>query len=151
MDEIDIEHVAERSLSDPVLIEGLPGVGHIGKLVAEHLIEEFESECVRRVGRGLRPNDTLRVHVNQARRSAWVLAVLGEEALVEYELPSEATALTIVPALIAGKGPVMASGSASYRRLPRRWIEAVRAGAGSWEGRSRTGDVPFPPTGAGRD
>jgi len=49
MDEIDIEHVAERSLSDPVLIEGLPGVGHIGKLVAEHLVEEFDSEAVRRV------------------------------------------------------------------------------------------------------
>jgi len=49
MDDIDIEHVAERSLSDPVLIEGLPGVGHIGKLVAEHLVEEFDSECVRRV------------------------------------------------------------------------------------------------------
>ena len=49
MNEIDIEHVAERSLSEPVLIEGLPGVGHIGKLVAEHLIEEFDSECVRRV------------------------------------------------------------------------------------------------------
>jgi len=49
MDEIDIEHVADLSLSDPVLIEGLPGVGHIGKLVAEHLVEEFDSECVRRV------------------------------------------------------------------------------------------------------
>ena len=49
MDEIDIEHVAERSLSEPVLIEGLPGVGHIGKLVAEHLVEEFDSELVRRV------------------------------------------------------------------------------------------------------
>ncbi|MFW6321149.1 MAG: proteasome assembly chaperone family protein [Halohasta sp.] len=49
MDEIDIEHVADLSLSEPVLIEGLPGVGHVGKLVAEHLVEEFESEPVRRV------------------------------------------------------------------------------------------------------
>lgn len=49
MDEIDIEIVANPDLEDPVLIEGLPGVGHVGKLVAEHLLEEKESELVRRV------------------------------------------------------------------------------------------------------
>ncbi|RQD88377.1 proteasome assembly chaperone family protein, partial [Methanosalsum natronophilum] len=31
-------------LKNPILIVGLPGVGHVGKLVAEHLIEELESE-----------------------------------------------------------------------------------------------------------
>lgn len=30
------------SLSDPVLIEGLPGVGLVGKIAADHLVEEFE-------------------------------------------------------------------------------------------------------------
>ena len=49
MDAIEIETVAEPTLSDPVLIEGLPGVGHVGKLAAEYLLEEFESELVRRV------------------------------------------------------------------------------------------------------
>lgn len=49
MDEIDIEIVANPDLESPVLIEGLPGVGHVGKLVAEHLLEEKESELVRRV------------------------------------------------------------------------------------------------------
>ena len=49
MNGIDIDHVAEPDLSDPVLIEGLPGVGHVGKLAAEHLLEEFESELVRRL------------------------------------------------------------------------------------------------------
>jgi uncharacterized protein (TIGR00162 family) len=49
MDEFDIETVAERDLSDPVLIEGLPGVGHVGKLAAEHLLEECESELLQRV------------------------------------------------------------------------------------------------------
>jgi uncharacterized protein (TIGR00162 family) len=49
MDEFDIDVVAEPELTDPVLIEGLPGVGHVGKLAAEHLIEEFDSEVVRRV------------------------------------------------------------------------------------------------------
>ncbi|WP_134670760.1 proteasome assembly chaperone family protein [Halorussus marinus] len=49
MDEIDIEVVADPQLRDPVFVEGLPGVGHVGKLAAEHLLEEKESEVVRRV------------------------------------------------------------------------------------------------------
>jgi len=49
MDAIEIETIAEPTLSDPVLIEGLPGVGHVGKLAAEYLLEEFESDLVRRV------------------------------------------------------------------------------------------------------
>ncbi|WP_224447466.1 proteasome assembly chaperone family protein [Haloprofundus salilacus] len=49
MDDIDIEAVADPELDDPVLIEGLPGVGHVGKLAAEHLRDEFDGELVRRV------------------------------------------------------------------------------------------------------
>ncbi|MHC3438088.1 proteasome assembly chaperone family protein [Natrialbaceae archaeon A-gly3] len=51
MDELDVETVAEVDLDDPVLIEGLPGVGHVGKLAAEHLLEELEVETtlVRRI------------------------------------------------------------------------------------------------------
>lgn len=49
MDELDIETVADPELDNPVLIEGLPGVGHVGKLAAEHLLEEHESQLVRRV------------------------------------------------------------------------------------------------------
>lgn len=36
----------ELHLRDPVFIVGLPGVGHVGKLVAEHLIEELKGEKV---------------------------------------------------------------------------------------------------------
>lgn len=49
MDEIDIEVVGDADRSTPVLVEGLPGVGHVGKLAAEHLLEEKESELVRRI------------------------------------------------------------------------------------------------------
>jgi uncharacterized protein (TIGR00162 family) len=49
MDEFDIEVHADPQLEDPVLIEGLPGVGHVGKLAVEHLLDEFDSELVRRV------------------------------------------------------------------------------------------------------
>src|SRR6056297_2411284 len=49
MDDIDIEAVADPDLHDPVLVEGLPGVGHVGKLAAEHLLEETDSQLVRKV------------------------------------------------------------------------------------------------------
>ena len=49
MDDYEIETVAEADLDDPVLVEGLPGVGHVGKLAVEHLLEEFDSEVVRRI------------------------------------------------------------------------------------------------------
>ena len=51
MDEFDIERPADPDLEDPILIEGLPGVGHVGKLAAEHLLEEFDAELVRRIYR----------------------------------------------------------------------------------------------------
>ncbi|MGB9987897.1 proteasome assembly chaperone family protein [Salarchaeum japonicum] len=49
MQELEIETVADADLSDPVFVEGLPGVGHVGKLVAEHIVEEGDSTLVRRV------------------------------------------------------------------------------------------------------
>jgi uncharacterized protein (TIGR00162 family) len=49
MDEFDIEATEEPELQEPVLVEGLPGVGHVGKLAAEHLVEELDGELVRRV------------------------------------------------------------------------------------------------------
>ncbi len=49
MEEVDIEVVAEPELDDPLLVEGLPGVGHVGKLAAQHLVQELDGEVVRRV------------------------------------------------------------------------------------------------------
>lgn len=49
MDEIEVEHIHDTDLSDPVLVEGLPGVGHVGKLAAEHLLDEFDGTLLRRI------------------------------------------------------------------------------------------------------
>ncbi|MEF8882836.1 MAG: proteasome assembly chaperone family protein [Halapricum sp.] len=49
MDDFEIEVLAEPDLEEPVLVEGLPGVGHVGKLAAEHVLEELDSELVCRV------------------------------------------------------------------------------------------------------
>jgi len=46
---IEVETTAEADLEDPVLVEGLPGVGHVGKLVAEHIAGERDGELVRRL------------------------------------------------------------------------------------------------------
>ena len=48
MDDVETVVHADPELREPVLIEGLPGVGHVGSLVAEHLLSEAESELVRR-------------------------------------------------------------------------------------------------------
>jgi uncharacterized protein (TIGR00162 family) len=49
MDEFERETVSEADLSDPALVEGLPGVGHVGKLATEHILEELDSEVLERV------------------------------------------------------------------------------------------------------
>ncbi len=41
-----IRRPEEVGLENPVLIEGLPGIGHVGKLVAEHLIKELNAEKI---------------------------------------------------------------------------------------------------------
>jgi uncharacterized protein (TIGR00162 family) len=49
MNEIEVDEIGEADLSNPVLVEGLPGVGHVGKLAAEHLLDEYDADLVRRV------------------------------------------------------------------------------------------------------
>jgi len=43
MEKIFIEYSSEPDLNDPILIEGLPGVGNVGKLAAEHLIDKLDA------------------------------------------------------------------------------------------------------------
>lgn len=40
------EGFRERQLKEPVLIEGLPGIGQVGKLVAEYMIHQLNAEKV---------------------------------------------------------------------------------------------------------
>jgi hypothetical protein len=46
MKETIIKVIKKVKLEDPILIEGLPGVGHVGKLVAEHVVEELNAEKI---------------------------------------------------------------------------------------------------------
>jgi hypothetical protein len=38
--------VKEVGLQNPIFIEGLPGIGHVGKLVADHLVKELKAEKI---------------------------------------------------------------------------------------------------------
>ncbi len=52
MDDITIRFIdrtPEEGIQAPILIEGLPGIGHVGKLVAEHLIRELGAEKVAEI------------------------------------------------------------------------------------------------------
>lgn len=44
MDSIIVNYLEEPKLKNPILIEGLPGVGNVGKLAAEHLIDELKAK-----------------------------------------------------------------------------------------------------------
>ncbi|MHC1611527.1 MAG: proteasome assembly chaperone family protein [Candidatus Methanospirareceae archaeon] len=46
MDEIEIREFKRVKLKKPIMIEGLPGVGNVGKLVAEHIIHELNAEKI---------------------------------------------------------------------------------------------------------
>ena len=49
MDDIRIKMLADEDYHADILIEGLPGVGQVGKLVAEHMIEELGAEKIAEI------------------------------------------------------------------------------------------------------
>jgi cold shock CspA family protein len=62
---------------------------------------------------------------NQGQRDAEVLAVLGDEALVSYEMPSGVTYLNIVAA--DGSDEPGAYRAVSVKALPKKWRKAIAA------------------------
>ncbi|UCE73345.1 MAG: proteasome assembly chaperone family protein [Methanomassiliicoccales archaeon] len=43
MENVIVNYLEKPDIKDPILIEGLPGVGNVGKLAAEHLIDELHA------------------------------------------------------------------------------------------------------------
>ena len=82
------------------------------------------------------------LEINQGKREAEVLAVIGAEALVEYTMPAGTSALHIMKTktsraeLRAHPGGT----SISYAKLPIRWIEAATVQAGVWVANPQSGD-----------
>ncbi|MHC1636088.1 MAG: proteasome assembly chaperone family protein [Candidatus Methanospirareceae archaeon] len=44
MKEVEVRELKRLKLRNPIMIEGLPGVGNVGKLVAEHMVHELKAE-----------------------------------------------------------------------------------------------------------
>ena len=44
MNKTYIKMIEEVNIKEPIFIEALPGIGHVGKLVAEHIIHELEAK-----------------------------------------------------------------------------------------------------------
>ena len=49
MEDISITFLRDSEIDGEILIEGLPGVGQVGKLVADHLIDELDAEKIAEV------------------------------------------------------------------------------------------------------
>ena len=43
MDDIQIHYDENPKLEDPTFVQGLPGIGNVGKLAAEHLKDELKA------------------------------------------------------------------------------------------------------------
>ena len=77
----------------------------------------------------LEVGDSVNVTRNQGLREATVLAIIQEEVLVEYEMPHETTALSLMTLDTLEDDGWYAS--VSYRKLPLRWLrELIRTGTG---------------------
>ena len=46
MERIEVKRITDVKLKKPILVEGLPGIGHVGKLVAEHMIDELGAKKI---------------------------------------------------------------------------------------------------------
>jgi len=82
-----------------------------------------------------KPGDRLQLDVNQGWREAWVLAVVDDEALVEYRMPAGSTAMQIIQNNRRSNN----GRSVNYRACPLFWQRAMRLAGVEWVGRSQTG------------
>ncbi len=44
-----LDDFSQDEVESPILIEGLPGIGHVGKLVAEHIIHELNAKKIAQI------------------------------------------------------------------------------------------------------
>jgi hypothetical protein len=75
--------------------------------------------------------DMVRVYANQGYRPGTILAVLGDEALVEYEMPQGTTTLWVIDAHRAVPCKIR---NLSYKRCPKKWKAALKESEMEWEG-----------------
>lgn len=99
-----------------------------GEARPDYFVEEF-AEIFK-----WKPLDRLTVDANQGEREAYVLAVIGDEALIEYEMPKGSTAMWVVNAWNPEPGCIR---NIAYRSCPKKWHDAMEEAGTQWEGRGQ--------------
>jgi hypothetical protein len=69
--------------------------------------------------------------VNQGTRPASIIAVLDDEALLEYEMPRGTTALWIIP---RNRMDAPRLRNVSYKACPKKWLRAIEESGIPWTG-----------------
>lgn len=86
------------------------------------------------------------VYANQADRDAYVLAVKGQQVLIEYEMPGGTSALVLMSAT---GDQLTRIKTFPHRALPQHWINAIheQGYAHLWIGRGQRtdGEIALPP------
>jgi hypothetical protein len=75
--------------------------------------------------------DYLEVFVNQGVRPASIIAVLGDEALLEYEMPRGSTAMWVI---LKNRHDAPCVRNVSYRACPKKWLKAIEDSGLPWTG-----------------
>ena len=142
---------APGALDDPILVDGLPGVGLVGKLAADHLAEQFAAEPVADVRCPALPNAAVYgPESSTVRTPVRIEAAPDADLLVlRSDVPVPADADGFAEALVAwaddyGATPVCVGGLAREReaddeRPPEVWGVATPGGKAHLD---RAGIVP---------
>jgi hypothetical protein len=91
--------------------------------------------------RRLKPLQEVWLWVNQGRRPATVLAVVGRQALLEYVMPRGSTALRLVQV----DDPEAMIRSVSYRQVPLAFLRVLVERGVAWIGEPQVGHPVGPP------
>lgn len=143
------EHIANRDSENADFSNSYTDKLDLIRWAYEHLNGSLDS--------AYGPNDSIEVWANQAEREGYVLATIGDEVLIEYEMPGTTakygkfhpaqpwSALRVIKTI--GLQPVGDYQSVSYNNVPKRWLRAIKAAdMTNWIGmgqRSAT-RIPFP-------
>ncbi len=79
--------------------------------------------------------DYFYIRINQGDRHAEVLAVIGDQALIEYYMPNGTTALRVIDRRDphgTEYEPRGKRGNVSYFRLPKKWSRAMEEAGSTW-------------------
>lgn len=83
--------------------------------------------------------DDVTVNINQADRDGVVLALLGDECIVEYVMPAGSSSLYIALAT----EPAVKLKSVAYHKLTKAWRKAIAAEGLDWEGTPQQSQYDF--------